>query len=68
MVLRRRLDAMARLAKALDVVVVVGPALIQWDDMVDDGRQPDKPRALAMATKRFGMKPPLALRHPGASS
>jgi hypothetical protein len=36
--------------------------------MVDDGRYPDKARALAMATKRFVAKAALALRHPGASS
>jgi len=36
--------------------------------MVDDGRYPDKPRAFAMAAKRFVAKPPLALRLSGASS
>jgi len=36
--------------------------------MVDDLGDPDKTGALAMATERFGVKPPFALRHPGASS
>jgi len=36
--------------------------------MVDDGRYPDKARALAMTAKRFVAKSAFALRHPGASS
>ena len=61
MVLGRRLYVMARLAKGLDVIVVVASALVQRDDMIDDLGNPDDARALAMAAKRFGMEPPFAL-------